>query len=81
MQAADGKGRVVWSAVHHVPHCDLAAKAAFVVLSTGNGTAAALTLSGSHMVYLADAATGSRVPAAARDVEVGAAVAMSVRLA
>ena len=41
---------------------------AFVVLSTGNGTA--LTLSGGHIIYVADAASGARKPAPARDVKV-----------
>ena len=68
MQAADGEGRAVWSPVNHIPHRDLADKAAFILLSTGNGTA--LTLSGTHMVYVSDAASGARMPAPARDIKV-----------
>ena len=52
----------------HIPHRNLAARTDFVVLSTANGTA--LTLSGGHIVYMRDDATGSRVPAPARDVKV-----------
>ena len=61
----------MWSPINHIPHRDLAARAAFVVISTGNGTT--LTLSGSHIVYLATGeASASRRPAAARDVKVRA---------
>jgi len=59
---------VVWSPINHIPHRQLAAATAFMVLSTGNGTA--LTLTGSHIVYVSDAASGPRKPASARDVKV-----------
>ncbi len=59
----------MWSPVNHIPHRNLAARAAFVVLSTGNGTA--LILSGTHMVYVLDAASGARLPVPARDIKVG----------
>ncbi len=67
MQAAADDGSMVWSPVNHVPHRDLNVRSAFVELSTGNGTA--LTLSGSHMVYTANAASARRIPAPARDVK------------
>ena len=58
----------MWSIVHHIPHRDLKTLAPFVVLSTANGTA--LTLSDTHIVYVADEPSEARVPAAARDVKV-----------
>ncbi len=69
VQAATDDGRMIWSSVTHIPHKDLTARSAFVRLSTGNGTA--LTLSGSHMVYVSDGGPAARrVPAAAREVQV-----------
>jgi len=67
-QAADEDNHLVWSPVSHIPHRNLEERTSFVVLETANGTS--LTLSGTHMVYLLDAAPGSRVPAPARDVKV-----------
>jgi len=67
LQAADQRGRSVWTVAYHIPHRDVTAAAEFVVLSTANGTA--LTLTRSHMVYVANAAGSGRVPAAADDVQ------------
>jgi hypothetical protein len=67
-QAADERWRLVWSPINHIPHRDLAALSAFVVLSTVNGTT--LTLSDGHMVYLSDVGADLRTPAPARDVKV-----------
>ena len=68
-QASAEDGRLVWSPITFVPHRNLEAATLFVVLSTGNGTA--LTLTGSHIVYVSDAASAwSRKPAPARDVKV-----------
>ena len=67
-QAADEHGSLTWSPITHVPDRDRTARTAFVVLSTGNGTA--LTLSGHHIVYVSSAASQQRVPVPARNVKV-----------
>ena len=67
-QASTADGRLVWSPINNISHRDLVERRAFVVLSTGNGTA--LTLTGGHMVYVVDPASRSMTPAPARDVKV-----------
>ena len=67
-QATGDDGRLVWSPVNHIPHRDGTAIAQLILLTTTNGTA--LTLTGSHIVYVADAASGMRRPVPARDIEV-----------
>ena len=60
----------MWTVVHQVPHRDLTAQMEFVALSCGgNGTT--LTLSDSHMLYVAGAKGIERTPTAAHDVQVG----------
>ena len=68
VKASDERGRPVWTVVYYIPHRDLKAEAAFVVLHSGNDTT--LTLSDSHMVYVAAARGSTKTPVAARDVQV-----------
>jgi hypothetical protein len=67
-QAMDAHGRPVWTAVYLVSHRDLAVETKFAVLSSGNGTT--LTLTDTHIAYIADAAGSRRVPVATRNVQV-----------